>query len=526
MLRSISRYAAILIFCLYVYLCYHLLVLGTFADWSLTGLLFIPIVVLIFWLIPREQRKAAIVFTLLFIFFDQALQRIHWMQTHWYILNAIFIGLVMYPLVRAYAKLKLIPVTLALVVAFTMNAVLPDRMVQGLSHLWPLAVTKHQYVGELKDPFPFALADVDGDQRDEIVTIGNTDSPPRIVRIDDRTFEVEDVQFTLFVYAWDGGLKRLAQDELDVSRVKSLVPQEYIGFPYYYLTESLELEPLVNRQELAETMTQFGTAPYRSLLLNATNVRLLLDQYGGVYDSVAESGRYTDLVLAEGRLRGAYDGMSFDVASDATEIIGAIKLGEDRQGLIVKGMDISLYELQRGTLTETHTLTRSMQTNLAQSNIMITDVDRDGVEEMTIAFPYTIILEPSDGGEWRILWGTRERSFRFEAVLDQGTKHETLLAMSKSMVRASETNYLTGFRYTDEGLERKWKIYMPAVVRVAAGDLDGDGRDEIVMSRAGIHKLYIWTPHNIPVNEILIGLTALLIAGLAVRRWRWRHAKQ
>lgn len=523
MLKNILRYAAVVGFCLYIYLTYHLLVLGAFADLSLIGLIFVPLALLMFWLVPREQRKAAVVFTLLFVFFDQALMRIHWMQTHWYILNALFIGLVIYPLVRWYAKLKLVPVLLALVVAFTMNAVLPDRMVQGLSHLRPLMVTKHQYVGELKDPFPFTLADIDGDGRDEIITIGNTDEPPRIVRIDDRNFEVEDVQFTLFVYDWDGRIKRLPPDELDAARVQALVPQEYIGFPYYYLTDDLKLEPLVNRQHLAETMTQFGTAPFRSLLMNTTNIRLLLEQYGGSYDYVAETGRFTEVKLARGILSGKFDGQPFEAPSDATEIIGAIRLGGDREGLIVKGMNLSLYEMKDGRLEETHVLTRNMQTNLAQSQVMITDVNGNGIEEMTIAFPYSIILEPADDGEWKILWGTRERSFRIEAVMNQGTKDESLLAMSKSLVRASETNYLTAFRYTDEGLQRQWKIFLPAVIRAAAGDLDGDGRDEIVMSRHGIHKLYIWKPHQIPVNEILIGITVLFIVALAVRRWRWRH---
>ncbi len=526
MLRTIGRYALFVLYCLYIHLAYHLLLLGSFADWSLAALLFVPIAGVMFWLVPPQQRKAAIVYTLTYIFFDQAIQRVHWMETHWFILNSLFIGLFIYPIVRWYAKLKLVPTILALVIAFTMNAVLPERMVQGLSHLWPMAVTDELYYGELGDPFPFTLADLDGDGRDEIITIGNTDSKPRIVRIDEREYEIESPQFSLFVYEWNNGLKRIPTEQLDAERIKALVPQEYIGFPYYVLTDDLRLEPLVTRQHLAESMTQFGTAPFRSLLMNTENIRFLLAQKGGLYDEVRETGRFTDVRLAKGRLSGAYDGQAFDIASDATQIIGAIQLGEGREGLLVKGMNIHLYEMTEGGLTETHVLTRAMQTNLAQSNILITDVNRNGIEELTIAFPYTIILEPKANGEWDILWGTRERSFRLESVMNPGTEDETLLAMSKSMLRASDVNYLTGFTYTDEGLQREWKVFLPAVVRTIAGDLDGDGRDEIVMSRAGIHKLYVWAPHHIPVIEILSGLTVLLAAGLAVYRWRWQHAKQ
>lgn len=525
MLKSVGRYALLLVYCLYIFCSYHLLVLGAFADLSWIALAIVPIVLFLFWLVPREQRKAAAVFTLTFVFFDQAVQRVSWMDWYWVVLNTLFIGLFIYPIVRWYAKLKLVPVLLALITAFALNVALPDRMAQGLAHLWPLAVTEPHYEGELSDPFPFTLADVDQDGRDEIITIGNTDIPPKKVRIGDHEFEIENEQFSLFVYEWDGGLHRTPAEALDAELITAMLPQEYIGFPYYYLTDTLRLEPLISRQLLTESMTQFGTSPFRSLLLNLENIKRLLDVSGGVYDEVAETGNFTDVVLKSGRLYGAYNGQTFEVESNATQIIGAIQLGGGREGLLVKGLDIRLYEMVDGRLIETHALTRDMQTNLAQSSIMITDVNRNGIEELTIAFPYTIILEPASDGTWNVLWGTRERSFRIESIMNDGKDNETLLAMSKSLMRASDTNYLTGYSYSEEGLVREWKVFMPGVVRAVTGDLDGDGREEIATNRVGTHKIYVWAKHNVPVVEILIGLTVLLAAALAVWRWRWNDAK-
>src|SRR5690606_13581418 len=195
-------------------------------------------------------------------------------------------------------------------------------------------------------------------------------------------------------------------------------------------------------------------------------------------------------------------------------IIGSIQLGGGREGLIVKGMHLHLYEMINGTLTETHALTRDMQQNLSQSEIVITDLNGNGIEEMTIAYPYPIILEPQDGGQWDILWGTKERSFRIESIVERDGE-DVLLAMSKSLVRASDTHYLTGFTYDENSLHREWKVYMPGVIRAVTGDLDGDGLDEIVTSRFGTHKLYVWRKHHIPVEEILVGLTIALAAGLA-----------
>lgn len=57
MLKSIGRYACLLLYCLYIFFCYHLLVLGAFADFSWLAFAIVPVVFLLFWLVPREQRK-------------------------------------------------------------------------------------------------------------------------------------------------------------------------------------------------------------------------------------------------------------------------------------------------------------------------------------------------------------------------------------------------------------------------------------------------------------------------------------
>ena len=80
MLKSVGRYALLLVYCLYIFCSYHLLVLGAFADLSWIALAIVPIVLFLFWLVPREQRKAAAVFTLTFVFFDQAVHRVSWMD--------------------------------------------------------------------------------------------------------------------------------------------------------------------------------------------------------------------------------------------------------------------------------------------------------------------------------------------------------------------------------------------------------------------------------------------------------------
>jgi hypothetical protein len=509
----------------YLYFFNHLLVVPAFAEYSYYGFLVIPFMLFVFWLIPENNRKQAVVFTFLFLLIDKAIGTAYkGMDTVPFYLSIIFIGLFLYPIVRWYGKLRVSALAASIIVAFTMNLVFPDKVVQALPHFYPKWISETLYIGDSTDYFPMVVEDIDGDGAVEVVTYGNAEewkaAYPDGLRTNPPTYLVEEDPLSLYVWKWQNGeMIRVPNEQLDTKEIAALLPNEYIGFPYFVMTKDLVLEPLIQRQALAEGMMQFGTSPYRALLINLENIDTHLESTGGAYDVADHIGeRYRNVRLQAGLLTGTYDNSSFEIPSDATRIVSALRLSNGQEGLLVLGSNLQLMQMIDGKLSITHELTRQMQKGLAQSEFKIVDIDQDGVQELVIAFPYSAILAPEEDGTWDLLWNTEERSFRFEDVgsFDPNGEQE-LISLSKSLVRASDRNYLTSYRYTEEGLARNWKVMLP-LINVKMGDLDGDGTQELISTISGSHKIYVFEKHGIPVTMILIALTVLLVAVLAGRR--------
>jgi len=78
--------------------------------------------------------------------------------------------------------------------------------------------------------------------------------------------------------------------------------------------------------------------------------------------------------------------------------------------------------------------------------------------------------------------------------------------------------YLGSFQYTENGLKQNWKVFIRNAKIVRLADLEGDGRQELVLSFAGSSNVYVLNKHNVPVTAITLALTVLLYAVLIGRR--------
>lgn len=512
------------IYCLFLYSFYYFLVLPAFAEFSFYALLVVPLVLLSFWLVPAANRKYVIVFTLLFFFFDQAIMNISAKLGPMKIVWIIFIGLFMLPIARLYSKIKTVALLTALLIAVLFNTLLPDRMALALPHLYPKWTSDKFYIGTVSNSYPIALADLDGDGADELITLGNKDFYPDGARAQTFSYMLEAEPLHVIAWTWrDGRLVRVDQDDgFDEQAAIAALPKEDIGFPYYTLTEELVLEPLVQRLPLVETMMQTGTGPYQALRLNVANIARQFMMNGYVYDELAVSGQFSDVVLKSGTLSGSYDGVAFEVPSPAAHIVGAIALegeGMADEGLLVMARDLMMLQMIDGEMQVTHTLTREMQRDLALSQFLITDIAATGREQLVITYPHTAIIEPAADGTWDILWAAEERSFQLQSVGHFSNAADTeIIALRKSAVRASDINYLTSYEYDQHQLKQNWKVFMRDIDTALLGDLDGDGNNELITTVYGKHKIYVWGKHNIPVTEIIAAITLLLILGLVGRR--------
>lgn len=509
-----------LIYSVYLYFAYHLLVVTTFAEFSFYGLLVVPFMLGVFWLIPAEHRKYMLVYTLMFLFIDQAIVNIAQKVTPMFYLWAAFIGLFLYPIVRLYAKIRLPAVIIALVLALSLNAVLPERMVLALPHLYPKWSSEKLYIGDVTQSLPVAAVDIDGDGHKEIITLGNKDFYPDGLR--EARFGYHLVNEPLHLIVWnavDGKLERVPNEQLDAHEVRALLPKDFVAFPYYVLNDELVLEPLVQRQPLTEAMMRYGDAPYRALQLNLANIIRHFEMNGYVYDRMEQSGSFEHLLLQDGNLYGTYEGTDFSIPSPASKIIGAIQLEDGQEGLLVLGLDVELLQFVDGDIQVTHTLTREMQNNLAQADFITHDINGDGFEEFIVTYPFPSILEPVVDGRWNILWSAGERSFNIKDVGSFSDGGETeILALRKSAVRANDVNYLTSYSYHDQKLEQNWKIFMRNIDTAVIADVTGDSSNELITTIYGKQRLFVWGKHNVPVTGLLIGITALIVVGLVGRR--------
>ena len=515
-----------LLYFLYLHLFYYALLVPAFAEYSYYAFLSVPLAILGIWLIPKPRRRQVAVLSLLYIFADQAFTNVRLSGTVTLIVSAVVLFVFLSVLTRWYARIRWPYVALAVALAFAIQTSVPARTMQMLTEMRPIWISKSQYIGEFYGHLPFNVTDVDGDGRDEIVTLGNRDFYPDGRKLP-QGYELYEEPTRVMAWEWrDGAMVRIPEEALDLASIEEWLPHEHIGYPYYVVNEELEIEPLVERIPWATGLVQFGTAPFRALVLNIENIERQLAMTDGVYDRLRSGGQYRDVAIRGGVLTGTYAGEPFALPTSATQIADVVHMPDGGDALLLKGYNIELMQFVDGEPTVTHVLTRTMQRDLSYSNLRADDVDGDGADEVIITYPYSTILKPAADGRWDILWAvddTRPINISFQikdlATFDPDNPEKTeIVAFSKSRVRASQANYLTGFTYTPEGLKQNWKVFARGLDVVKAGDLDGDGKDELIVTFAGSSQIYVFAKHDIPVTSIAIGLTIALFAGLAGRR--------
>lgn len=550
--RSGWRYYLMLfLYAIYLYFAYHILVIPAFAEFSYFALLVVPFMLFGFWLVPAERRKEIVVFTLLFLFLDQAIfniiTKIGPMLYIWF----IFIGLFLFPIVRFYGKIRLPGLIIALALAITFNYVIPERLVVAYAHLYPKWSSEKLYIGSVTDSFAVAAVDIDGDGKSELVTLGNKDYYPDGLRKPIFSYKLIDEPLHLVVYSWrNGQLERVPNEQhaaefnVTADGIRAMLPTDFINYPYYVLNDDLVLEPLVQRDTLTESMMQTGSAPFQAMRLNVAVLERLFAGNGYIYDRMARSGLFEDLQLKAGVLSGSYNGVPFAVESSATKIIGSIKLDGDKrqgagldgdkldaaerqgaeldgaaEGLLVMGRDVHLWQMIDGQLQKTHLLTREMHNSLTLSRFMIDDLTGDGRDDLIVTYPTTSIVTPRENGQWDLIWRNDERGFDIKTIGRFKPQDELeIIALRKSAVRASYVNYLTSYSYDNHQLKQNWKVFLRNIDKVLLADVDGDGTNELITTMRGKHVLYVWNKHAIPVIPILISITLLLLLTLAGRR--------
>jgi hypothetical protein len=523
-------------------LIYHLLIKVAFIELSWIALLLIlPLLGVIYFLIRPEERRQVIVFSLGLLMLDRAFTRLDFNSIVTVLTGGAVAALVIALLAKWYGRLTWRAVSMLAAVAVLFNAGINRDSLAVWNHFSIQWESEKLYHGNWVDYFPITLHDVDQDGKQEIITYGNADELPLEPEVNepqseaerkalaDKLLPLKPEPISLYVMTWkDGRLVRIPNEQISadtMAQIQEKLPADFPGFPYYTMKNG-KLVPNVQRQSFAEGMLMAGTAPYRAFLLDMQNIDEMLTQNKGKMDSrqsFGEGSPYSNLSIEGGLLTGSYNGKPFAIESKATKLLGSMKLPDGREGLLVLGEHLSVLAVKPdGTATEAYTLTRK-QVPLATAKFILADIDKDNTDEMLVASTPSYILKPKPDGTWDILWASQEgdKAFSFSNYASVGGNREPeIIAQAKSWVSTTyQQRYLSGFRYTPEGLEQTWKVYLP-LMNVQVGDIDGDKENEIVATIYDKHRLLVLKPHHIPVLPLVIALFVGLLGYGVVRRFR------
>ncbi|NNV03504.1 hypothetical protein [Brevibacillus sp. MCWH] len=525
-----------------LFLIYHILVKPAFLDLSWIALIvFLPLLGFLYVLVHPDERRQVVVFTLGFLLLDRALAHVDVKSLAAVLIGGAVASGVIALIAKWYGRLSWSAVIALVLVAVLTNVSFHRDNLAALSHFTLKYESERLYNGAWVDYFPVILYDVDGDGKQEIITYGNAEELPlpeekpkkpeteaERKELADKLLHLQAEPISLYVLTWkDGKLVRMPNDQIaaeTMAKIKEQMPTDYPGFPYYTMKDG-QLLPNVQRQSYAEAMLQVGTAPNRALLLDMQIIGdKLAENDGGLDVRSAIGEKYRDVSIKEGLLSGTYEGRPFVATTKATKLIGTMKLPDGREGLIIMGEHLSVMAVEPdGTAVEAYSLTRK-EMPLATAEFIPADLDKDGADELLVANSPSYILKAKHNGTWEILWASEEgdRSFRFTNYAPIGSSTEPeIVAMAKSWVSTTDSRYLSGYRYTPDGLKQTWRIYLP-LLNVQVGDIDGDKENEIVATIYDKHRLIVFKQHNVPVVPLVILLFAGLI-GYGIAR-RVRHA--
>lgn len=540
-------------FSIYLYFTYHLLVSFLVLDLSLWGLaIVIPVILLLILAVPPMERRKVMVYAILFLLADKALFNL--LDGGWsgwlFLTGSVLVLLVILALGRWYGKLGAAALIALTITALLTAPFMPRNELPMLSHFYPKWTSQPLYGGKTFDYFPLEVRDIDGDNQVEIITIGNVeereleklktaeeDVEDALPSMEDYFLEPEPLH--LYVYKWEGKqMKRLPSSAYDENDLWHILSHDDPVFPYYSADEEHSMNPQIQRQELVEGMMQFGTAPFRAMILDAQSVAAKLSGSDGAIDSVeqfADDAGFHDLQIKDGKLSGFYKEQAFQQPTAASQIVDVIRLSAGQQGVILLGNELEIVTVnEQGDAKNTHRLSADKFASLAATEFMAEDVDGDGTDELLVTanreyvrtsaegIDYSRILKPLPDGNWDIIWSAKDGSFRFEDTVGELYRQSRqLITLDKSTMATERLRYLTAYQYVEGQLQRDWKTFV-SLINVRSGDVDGDGTDELVASIYRTHRIYVFERHHLPIMGMLAGFT-ILLAGYGWIR-RIRHA--
>ncbi len=488
---------------LYLFAFYELILVPAILDWSAFGVgLALVLAGLLIWSIPADKRLPVSVLGISFLLAVKAINNIREFPFAKQVLGIIFIFLVLLLAGKLLGRFTLRRYLAAFFIALLLNTVVDPSQAPFWTEFrvkWesPLLYQKLTTV----DYFPVTLADVDGDQIKEIITQENlrlAEKEQQDITVKGKKYRILEPENNYFtVYKWDGvTFRKRLPGQFSLDKLTIPLPVDYLGYPFYEISLQTnnvneitqQMTPLVNRASLVEQAADFGRFPFKMLQLNEKSLT-------GMIKSQAVMTQFQP---------------PYSLSAATGDIIPG---PPDETVKIEDTLEVRTSDQVIGRLTG------AQVPYLGISEVLAGDVDGDNTDEILLTAETARILKLSADGRWQTLWAspeilkdkTRFQHFRFEdfAPLGKDTTPQ-IIALAKSNVRENPTRYMTGYVYKDRALQQKWRVFS-GLINLRAGDIDGDGQNELVGYMYRRHRVFVLEKHNLPVIPVLYAVTGGLI---------------
>jgi hypothetical protein len=256
---------------LFIYFLYHLLVIPALLEYSylaLAGLL-LWMAILLF-LLKTEEKRQVLVFSFLFLLLSKSFAGVEKIDSLWQTLFAYgFVFVLSFFIARFYGKLSYPAIGCLLLLSFFLHTQFIRSQLPLLTHFAIQWVSEPLYTGATTDFFPIFIQDVNGDGKEDVITLG--DAKTNLEDEGKPQLKVEQLQF--YAFTWTGKrMEKIPNEKLNIPSIMEEYPLDYAGFPYYVLNDKLQLIPQVQHEELTWRMMKFFQSPFYAMYLNMKNL--------------------------------------------------------------------------------------------------------------------------------------------------------------------------------------------------------------------------------------------------------------
>lgn len=188
---------------------------------------------------------------------------------------------------------------------------------------------------------------------------------------------------------------------------------------------------------------------------------------------------------------------------------GKFMPGNDSQLVVVKNNEVQLIDGNNPSETPIAAYKGSWDEPVT-SNLVIGDVDGDGIDELLLNTIPARILKLNANRTWNTIWESGTDSLRFEFVqpgVKAGSK-PMIVTNDPSLVRDKPDRYLTGYTWQNGQLIRDWRVFKTNLLFPFPID-----NQTWASGFYGTPNLFVIRPLPVSLQTVLAGMYALLIVG-------------